>query len=274
MINYPYNLHSHTVFGDGDNTPEEMAAAAFSLGFKTYGFSEHSVLPWYEEWCMTAYGQSEYIKKVNKLKKEYEGKMEIALGIEMDFNSDYSQNQLKPFDYVISSVHSVKGVDGEIHYADSSEEKMLKGIEVFGSAKAYAQAYFENVIAAAKSDYADILGHFDLLLKYNDREKFIDEKDGWYRDLSLSAADEVAKTGIIVEVNTGAISRKKRSVPYPTKEVIEYMNEKGVKFILSSDTHNVNTLDSFFDESLELLRSCNVNTLIAYEGGKFIEIKI
>ena len=274
MISYPYNLHSHTVLGDGNNTPEEMAAAAYEKGFKTYGFSEHSVLPWYEEWCMNPYGQSEYIKTVNKLKKEYEGRMEIALGLEMDLNSDYSKNQLEPFDYIISSVHSVRGSDGKIHYADSSEEKMLKGIEVFGSAEKYAEAYFENVIAAAKADYADILGHFDLLLKYNEREKFIDENDGWYRDLSLSAADEVAKAGIIVEVNTGAISRKKRSVPYPTAEIIKYMNEKGVKFILSSDTHATDTLDAFFDESLELLRGCGVKTLCAYGNGKFFEVKI
>lgn len=274
MINYPYNLHSHTVFGDGDNTPSEMAAAAFSKGFKTFGFSEHSVLPWYEEWCMTAYGQNEFIKIINGLKKEYEGRMEIALGIEMDLNSEYSVRQLKPFDYVISSVHSVRGCDGKIYYADSSEEKMLRGIEVFGSAKAYAEAYFENVITAAKADYTDILGHFDLLLKYNERENFIDENGGWYRHLSLSAAGEVAKTGVIVEVNTGAISRKKRSVPYPTTEIIKYMNEKGVKFILSSDTHSVNTLDAFFDESLELLKNCGVNSLCAYENGKFIEIKL
>jgi len=271
---YPYNLHSHTVFGDGSNTPGEMAEAAYKKGFKTFGFSEHSVLPWYEEWCMTAYGQSEYIKAVNELKNEYEGKMEIALGIEMDFNSEYTEKQLKPFDYVIISVHSVRGSDGKIHYADSSEEKMLDGIRVFGCAKAYAEAYFKNVIAASNVRYADILGHFDLLLKYNEREKFIDENDGWYRDLSLWAAGEVAKSGIIVEVNTGAISRKKRSVPYPTKEVIEYMAKKGVRFILSSDTHSVETLDCYFEESVELLKSCGVTSLVTYENGSFREIKI
>ena len=274
MSNYHYNLHSHTCFGDGKNTPEEMAAAAFSLGFKTYGFSEHSVLPWYESWCMTAYGQSEYIKKVNRLKNEYEGKMEIALGIELDINSDYSEKQLEQFDYIISSTHSVLAPDGNRYYADNSPEEILKGIEVMGGAKEYAEKYFENVILAAKRKNADILGHFDLFLKYNEKAKFVDENDRWYRDLSLSAAEEVAKTGITVEVNTGAISRKARSVPYPTKEIISFMNEKGVRFILSSDTHSVETIDYFFKESVEMLKNCGISSLIAYENGKFIEVKI
>ncbi|MBE6835336.1 MAG: histidinol-phosphatase HisJ family protein [Ruminococcaceae bacterium] len=274
MINYPYNLHSHTFFGDGKNTPEEMAAAAFSKGFKTYGFSEHSVLPWYESWCMTPYGQDEYIKKVNRLKKEYEGKMEIALGIEMDLNSDYTEKQLNQFDYIISSVHSVTSPDGKICYADASENKMVEGIEIMGGANIFAEKYFENVVRASRREKADILGHFDLVLKYNQSAKFIDENAKWYRDLALSAAGEVAKSGIIVEVNTGAISRKARSIPYPTKEIIGYMNEKGVRFILSSDTHATDTLDCFFDGSIELLKSCNVKTLVTYENGQFGEMKI
>jgi histidinol-phosphatase (PHP family) len=223
---------------------------------------------------MTAYGQSEYLKTVSRLKKEYEGKMEIALGIEMDFNSDYSEKQLKPFEYVISSVHSVTAPDGNRYYADNSPEEILKGISVFGSASAFAEKYFENVINASKKDYADILGHFDLFLKYNEKAKFADESVKWYRDLSFSAAEEVAKTGIIVEVNTGAISRKARSVPYPKKEIIEYMNEKGVKFILTSDTHSVDTLDCYFEKSLELLRECGVKSLVTYENGQFVEFKI
>ena len=274
MISYPYNLHSHTFFGDGKNTPEEMAQAAFLNGFKSFGFSEHSILPWYESWCMTAYGQSEYIKRVKNLKSEFEGRMEIALGIEMDLNSDYPENLLEPFEYIISSVHSVTAPDGRICYADASEKEMLRGIEIMGGAKEFAEKYFDNVVKAANRDKADILGHFDLVLKYNESAKFIDESASWYRDLALSAADEVAKSGIIVEINTGAISRKARSIPYPTKEVIERMNAKGIRFILSSDTHATDTLDCFFDGSIELLKSCNVKTLVTYENGEFKEMKI
>ena len=39
------NLHTHTVFGDGKNTPEEMVLGALSSRCASLGFSEHSPLP-------------------------------------------------------------------------------------------------------------------------------------------------------------------------------------------------------------------------------------
>ena len=35
------NLHTHTTFCDGKNTPEEMVRAALSLGMDSLGFSGH-----------------------------------------------------------------------------------------------------------------------------------------------------------------------------------------------------------------------------------------
>ena len=39
------NLHTHTVFGDGKNTAEEMVLGAIRAGCGSLGFSEHSPLP-------------------------------------------------------------------------------------------------------------------------------------------------------------------------------------------------------------------------------------
>ena len=36
------NLHTHTVFCDGRDTPEELITHAISLGFESLGFSKHS----------------------------------------------------------------------------------------------------------------------------------------------------------------------------------------------------------------------------------------
>ena len=37
------NYHTHTVFSDGANTPEEMVLAAIDLGLESIGFSDHSM---------------------------------------------------------------------------------------------------------------------------------------------------------------------------------------------------------------------------------------
>ena len=36
------NVHTHTVFCDGADTPERMVLAAISAGMDTLGFSHHS----------------------------------------------------------------------------------------------------------------------------------------------------------------------------------------------------------------------------------------
>jgi histidinol-phosphatase (PHP family) len=274
MTPFPYNLHSHTVFCDGGNTAEEMAAAAFAAGFKTFGFSGHSVFPWYSEWSMNAYTQQLYLETVSRLKKEYEGKMEIALGIEYDYLSEYPEKLLGQFEYTIGAVHLIRAKDGKLCSIDTCAEETVEGIEHFGGARAFAEEYFRSLVACATTKRTDIVGHFDLVLKYNEKARYIDENEKWYRDLSMSAAAEIAKTGAVFEVNTGAVSRKARSVPYPSAELIKYLNEKGARMTLNSDTHSVRTVDFYFGESLELLRSCGVKELTGYENGKFIQVKI
>ena len=38
------NLHTHTTYTDGKNTPEEVVLEALARGFDSVGFSEHSYL--------------------------------------------------------------------------------------------------------------------------------------------------------------------------------------------------------------------------------------
>ena len=58
------NLHTHTVFDDGKNTPMEMAQAALEAGLSSLGFSGHSVLPWDNDWAMTEESERAYIAAV------------------------------------------------------------------------------------------------------------------------------------------------------------------------------------------------------------------
>lgn len=44
------NLHTHTVYCDGADTPEEMVISALSKGFDSIGFSGHSYMS-YSDYC-------------------------------------------------------------------------------------------------------------------------------------------------------------------------------------------------------------------------------
>ena len=76
------NLHTHSSFCDGKNTPEEIVEYAISRGFDSIGFSSHAVTEFNIDCELRDIPG--YISCVNALKKKYEGKIEIFLGAEFD----------------------------------------------------------------------------------------------------------------------------------------------------------------------------------------------
>ena len=57
----------------------------------------------------------------------------------------------------------------------------------------------------------------------------------------------------VFEINTGAISKGYRTLPYPAADQIEYIKSKGGVLILSSDSHAAGTICSGFEEFAQLL---------------------
>ena len=90
------DLHMHTVFSDGKDTPEEMVQEAIRLGLETVGISDHSHL---DPCGMTIEGSAEYRREIARLKEKYAGKIRVLCGLERDFISD----DFAPYDYVIGS---------------------------------------------------------------------------------------------------------------------------------------------------------------------------
>ena len=101
------NLHTHTVFSDGKNTPEEMVLGAVRAGCTSLGFSEHSPLaPFYDpdRYAMEAADLPAYRSEILRLREKYAGQLEVYLGLEQDYDSPAPGPD---FDYLIGSVHSV-----------------------------------------------------------------------------------------------------------------------------------------------------------------------
>ena len=82
-MNIKQNLHTHTTYCDGDNTPEELVREAIKRGFSGIGFSGHSYTHFAPEDSMSVQGTYSYIAHVNKLKKTYAKQIDIFLGLEV-----------------------------------------------------------------------------------------------------------------------------------------------------------------------------------------------
>ena len=252
------DFHVHTIFCDGRDKPEDIILRAISLGMNKIGFSGHSYTPFDEEPCMSPDSTEKCKLEINRLKREYKSKIEIFCGIEQDYYSDMPVND---YDFVIGSVHYIN-CNGEFQHVDSSPEKLARLIHDLGDdVYLLAEKYFSLVSDVVNKTQASIIGHFDLITKFNENNKIFDVNNPRYVKAAFSAVDSLIKTGRPFEINTGAISRGYRTSPYPDKKILEYIAEKGGKVILSSDSHSKETLLFKFDECEKLAKSLNLEVV-------------
>ena len=241
-----YNYHTHTTFCDGKTPAEEMVQKAIEFGLSELGFSGHSYTPFDLEPCMTVDGTEEYKKQVNSLKEKYKDKIKILLGIEYDYYSDCS---LEGYDYILGSVHYILK-DGEYLCIDLSRQLQIDTVNKYygGDFYSYIEDYYKTVADLYNKTKCDIIGHFDLIVKYNADGSLFDTNHPRYIAAWQAAADAIIKTPAVVEINTGGMARGHVNEPYPSKEIIEYFKSHGNKMIFSSDCHNKDFLLCGYEE--------------------------
>ena len=234
------NYHSHTTFCDGKHTVEEMVQRAIGLGFTTIGFSGHSYTPFDESYCMSIEGTRRYKQEVRRIKEKYSGQIQVFLGVEQDY---YSQEPTDEYDFIIGSVHYIKK-DGRFLSVDESAECQQRAVNRHygGDFYAFAEDYFAAVADVYRKTGCQIIGHFDLVAKFNENGRLFDENHPRYRVAAQAALAELMKTPAVFEFNTGAIARGYRTTAYPAPQFLEILHQQGKSLLFSSDCHNAGQL--------------------------------
>ena len=301
----PFSYHVHSQFCDGRSTAEETVLSAIESGFDSIGFSSHGHLarstgddlslrsdgnilytdPSKEKIRLYGfsikgdgelYGMKKenieaYRKEILRLAEAYKDKINIYLGIEQD---SFARLEHIPAGarFVIGSVHYVEK-DGAYISVDYSADILRRGVsDLFdGDFLAYAEAYYKEVEKVYDKTLCDIVGHIDLLTKFNERDPLIDENHPRYRNAALSAAESLARRGLIFEINTGAISRGLRTTPYPTEEILRVIGESGGKITYSSDCHRADTVAVGFEYAVALAKKCGFKGFMKLSDKGFAE---
>lgn len=265
----PSNLHTHSVFSDGKNTVEEIADAAVQKGFRTLGMSDHSYTAFDPTFCMKDGVFDRYVEKVNECKAKYAGTLDIFCGMELDY---YSENiPTDRLDYIIGSVHYVKR--GGVYYGvDHSAEGEKQGIDegCGGDVHLYIREYYRNICDHIAKNPVNVVGHFDVLTKFG----LIDEEDPAYRREALAAADYAIERGVIIEINTGAVFKKLKKNPYPNAFILKHICEKGGRVCIDSDSHIIDSLDFYFEESCALMKACGFRTAAMLTKDGFCDVEL
>ena len=239
------DFHVHSTFSDGNDEAEEIIKTAVNMGLSAIGISDHSYTPFDAGYSLHEKNVPKYLAEIKRLKEKYQGVIKVYCGVELDL---FSSLDLTPYDYVIGSSHYFKRGDNYYSIDNGKEvfENTIKSAFDGDYIKA-AEEYFNNVSKFADIKEVKIIGHFDLVSKYNEIGKYFDENDSRYVSAYKKAAEKLVSAGKTFEINTGAFRKKLRSEPYPSKNIRQFIKSLGGKFILSSDSHRKEDLTFGFD---------------------------
>ena len=272
-MNTKQNLHIHTNYTDGKDAPEEIVMMAMERGFASIGFSEHTYLKYSSYPRQLNFAKMEqYKQEIKDLKVKYQNEIDIYCGLEYDFYSDVDTSGL---DYVIGAVHYLDCERGILTFDRGLSETLDYVKENFGgSGLSFAKKYFETVARLPEKGRIDIIGHFDLLAKNNEQGRFIDTSAKEYLDLGMQAIHDLKGKIDLFEINTGAISRGYTAVPYPQMEFLKEFRRLGYGVVVTSDCHDKNHIDCFYDEAEQLLLAAGFTSKFILTANGFQEVSL
>ena len=251
-----FNLHTHSVYSDGKSTPREMVEEAVRQGLTKLGFSEHGPLPFETTFAVKTERMPDYIKEIAGLKEEFKDKLEILCGLE----TDYVTGVTDPFaatkekyhlDYVIGGVHLVghSANPEELWFIDGPKWEIYdEGLQKFfdGDIRKGVRRFFEQTNEMIEREEFDIIAHFDKIKMHN-RDRYFHEDEAWYRKLAMETLDLIHQKGLIVEVNTRGIYKKRYNGFYPSPWLMAEAYKMGIPMIISSDAHHYSELTLEFE---------------------------
>ncbi|HET9677964.1 MAG TPA: DNA polymerase/3'-5' exonuclease PolX [Solirubrobacterales bacterium] len=199
------DLHSHTTLSDGRNSLGEMAEAARERGYEYLAITDHSASHGFGD-HVTAERLWERIEEVRAFNKGKRG-FRLLAGSEINIGLDGS------LDYPDDLVAALDWVVASVHTSFSISEKQMT----------------ERVLAAIENPDVDCIGHLT--------GRLIGRREPYGVDVE-AIAEAAARTGTMIEIN-GNPNRRDLSDVHARLAA-----EAGVKIVLNTDAHGVDTLDN------------------------------
>ena len=244
------NYHTHTWrCNHAEGKEREYVENAIQAGLQILGFSDHTpyIFPGdYHSWFrMRADQLEDYVQTVLALRAEYAGRIEIPLGLELEYYPGLLPQLLpilrdQPIDYLLLGQHFVGNEYDDQYTGHPTEEKAL------------LERYCDQAIEAMQSGLFTYFAHPDLVNFSGDRK--------FYAQHMRRVCQEAKSCGIPLEINLLGICQKRN---YPNPLFWELAAEENCAVVLGRDAHQPHALlDARSEEkALEIVRNDGLDLL-------------
>ena len=276
-----FNLHTHSIYSDGKSQPREIVEEAVRQGLTTLGFSEHSPLPFDNNFSVKSADMPKYVAEIAQLKAEFKGKIDIYCGLEADYLTGVSEpfavtKEKYHLDYLIGGVHLVgqSANPDEIWFIDGPKWEVYdEGLQKFfdGDIRRAVRRFFEQSNEMIENEPFDIIAHFDKIKMHN-RDRYFHEDEPWYRKLALETLDLICKKGLVMEINTRGLYKKRYNGFYPSPWLMEEACKMHIPAIISADAHHFSEITLEFEAAENALKKAGYRSVVNFKDGKWIEV--
>ncbi len=229
-----YDFHLHSDFSaDSDVPARQMVERAICLGLCGICFTEHHDPDFPSDTLSFTLDPDSYFPALSALRKEYEKKLWIGIGMEFGIQPHLAPVLLQlakqyPFDFIIASRHLLYGQDpyNRLCFKEKREDDC------------YADFFREQYTALKQlpPDSYDTLGHLDYVVRYGPNQNLFYSYEK-FADVIDPILHHLIDNGKCLEVNTGGL-KYGLGEPNPCIGILRRYRDLGGELItLGSDAH-------------------------------------
>lgn len=271
---YRWSFHTHSRFCDGEGELGEVAEAAIGLGLTDLGLSSHAPLPFETDWAMPVSRLDEYVSDVAATRRRWGRDLNLWLGAEIDYipREDVLtfQEQVThsaPFEYFVGSVHFL-GNGAKLSAFDGAEDEFNRILQqsYHGEIQNMVEEYYRRISRAGSIPKVAIIGHFDVIKRWNGSKRYFRGDEPWYVAAVEGALAAIAAAGPAIELNTAGW-RKGLGEPYPAPWILERCRDLRIPVTVSADAHRPGDLTWGYERAKALL---DRRGIVAHQPSTFV----
>ena len=256
-----YHVHTRRC-GHAGGASRDFVLRAIDRGLLEIAFTDH--IPLYflppdrrdPKLAMREDQFDDYIREVESLRREFEGRIAVRLGLEADYAEGQEEELSRwlgraDWDLVLGSVHWVG--TGWIDDPATSPARF----EREGAVTLYNE-YYRLLTKASRTGFFDVLTHFDLPKKHGHRPEASIEA------AEKSAIEAAREAGVAVEISSAGL-RKPVGEAYPEERLLSAIVAAGIPVTFSSDAHAPAEVGWGYERTLALARAAGVVEFVTFE---------
>lgn len=268
------DYHVHSEFSD-DSTRlvEDIVLDAIKMNMQEICFTDHvdygikpdhcEFLDAWEDIDLTIsmnVNYPVYFQSLNELKEKYKNEISIKQGLEFGIQSHRLKSYEKLYqqykdnlDFVILSIHQVN--DLEFWNYDFQNGK---------TEHQHYQAYYQEMYQCVQNfHHYSVLGHMDMLKRYDDREDYDAFEQN--KEIITDILKYIIADGKGIELNTSSVKYGLDDT-MPSQNILKLYYDLGGRILtIGSDCHNKGELGAHIEEMKTLLKNIGFKEFCTFE---------